>query len=121
MISRARAALVAVGALRAPTACAEQAADPPPAAPDVPAHGATLQPELEQLAQDRLVTGAVVQVPELGDWTPTIGTRTFRGTDPTRVDDHVRTVVVWTSLAPSPDSRDPAAEMVRTIIGEMAP
>ena len=119
MISRARAALAAVGALRGPTACAEQAADPPPA-PDVPAHGATLQPELEQLAQDMSVTGAVVQVPELGDWTPTIGTRTFRGTDPMWVDDHGRRVVVWTSLAPSPDSRDPAADMVRTIIGEMA-
>jgi D-alanyl-D-alanine carboxypeptidase len=92
MISRAIVALAAVGALLAATACADQPVAPPPAAPDVPAYGATLQPELEQLAQDMLVTGAVVQVrsPELGDWTSTIGTRTFRGTDPVQVGDHVR-------------------------------
>jgi D-alanyl-D-alanine carboxypeptidase len=92
MISRAIVALAAVGALLAATACADQPAAPPPAAPDVPAYGAALQPELEQLAQDMLVTGAVVQVrsPELGDWTSTIGTRTFRGTDPVQVGDHVR-------------------------------
>jgi D-alanyl-D-alanine carboxypeptidase len=76
------------------TACAEQAAAPPPPAPVkvVPAYGAKLQPELEQLARDMLVTGAVVQVrsPELGDWTTTYGTRTFRGSDPVQVGDHVR-------------------------------
>jgi D-alanyl-D-alanine carboxypeptidase len=92
MISRAIVALAAVGALFAATACADQPVAPPPAAPNVPAYGATLQPELEQLAQDMLVTGVVVQVrsPELGDWTSTIGTRTFRGTDPVQVGDHVR-------------------------------
>jgi D-alanyl-D-alanine carboxypeptidase len=39
-----------------------------------------------------LTTGAVIQVrsPELGDWTTTIGTRTFRGTDPVQVSDHIR-------------------------------
>jgi D-alanyl-D-alanine carboxypeptidase len=100
MISRIRphhprrtiAALAAVGALLALSACAEQAAAPPPAAPDVPAYGAKLQPQLEQLAQEMLVTGVVVQVrsAELGGWTTTIGTRTFRGTDPVQVGDHIR-------------------------------
>lgn len=87
---RALAAVSAAAALLATAACAEQAPAPPPAA--VPAYGATLQPQLEQLARDLLVTGAVVQVrsPELGDWTTTIGTRTFRGTDPVQVGDHVR-------------------------------
>jgi D-alanyl-D-alanine carboxypeptidase len=39
-----------------------------------------------------LVTGAVAQVrsAELGDWTTTFGTRTFHGTDPVQVADHVR-------------------------------
>src|SRR5690349_1916307 len=92
MISRLALALVGVCALLAPTACAGQAPAPPPAGPKVPAYGAKLQPELEQLAREMLVTGAVVQVhsPDLGDWTTTIGTRTFRGTEPVQVDDHVR-------------------------------
>jgi D-alanyl-D-alanine carboxypeptidase len=74
------------------TACAEQPAAPPPAAPTVPAYGAKLQPELEQLARDLLVTGALFQVrsPELGDWTSTIGSRTYRGTEPVQVADHIR-------------------------------
>ncbi len=90
MISRAAA--LATAALLALTACTGQAAAPPPAAPDVPAYAETLQPELERLALDMLVTGAVVQVrsPELGDWTTTIGSRTFRGTEPVRIEDHVR-------------------------------
>jgi D-alanyl-D-alanine carboxypeptidase len=72
--------------------CAEQPAAAPPAAPAVPAYGATLQPQLEQMVKDMLVTGAVVQVrsPELGDWTTTIGTRTYRGSDPVQVADHIR-------------------------------
>jgi D-alanyl-D-alanine carboxypeptidase len=89
MISRTITALAAAVAL---AACGGQAAAPLPAAPAVPAYGAALQSELEQLARDMLVTGAVVHVrsPELGDWTTTLGTRTFRGTDPMRVEDHVR-------------------------------
>jgi D-alanyl-D-alanine carboxypeptidase len=89
---RRAAAALATTALLVLTACAEQAAVPPPAAPGVPPYAERLQPELEQLAQEMLVTGAVVQVrsPELGDWTTTIGTRTFRGADPMHVDDHVR-------------------------------
>ncbi|TQM44459.1 serine hydrolase domain-containing protein [Pseudonocardia cypriaca] len=96
MISRIRprraAAALAAAALLGVAACAERAAAPPPAAPQVPAYAEALQPELEQLAKDMLVTGAVVQVrsPELGDWTTTIGTRTFRGTEPVQVGDHVR-------------------------------
>jgi D-alanyl-D-alanine carboxypeptidase len=88
---RTAAILVTAGGVLAATACAEQAA-PPAAAPTVPAYGATLQPELEQLAQDLLVTGAVAQVrsAELGDWTTTIGTQAFRGGDPVQVDDHIR-------------------------------
>jgi D-alanyl-D-alanine carboxypeptidase len=74
------------------TGCAEQAAAPPPAAPAVPDYGTKLQPQLEQMVKDMLVTGAVFQVrsPELGDWTTTIGTRTYRGTDPVQVGDHIR-------------------------------
>ncbi|GAA5142065.1 serine hydrolase domain-containing protein [Pseudonocardia adelaidensis] len=91
MVSRAVAAL-ATAALLVLAACAAQPAAPPPPAPDLPAYAETLQPELEGLARDMLVTGAVVQVrsPELGDWTTTIGTRTFRGTEPVRAEDHVR-------------------------------
>ena len=96
MISRIRprraAAAMAAASLLVLAACTERAAAPPPAAPQVPAYAETLQPELEQLAEDMLVTGAVVQVrsPELGDWTTTIGTRTFRTTEPVQVGDHVR-------------------------------
>jgi D-alanyl-D-alanine carboxypeptidase len=88
---RATAAL-ATAALLVLAACAQQPAAPPPAAPQLPAYATTLQPELEQLAKDMLVTGAVVEVrsPQLGDWTTTIGARTFRGTDPLHVADHVR-------------------------------
>ncbi len=89
---RRAAAALATTALLVLTACAEQAAVPPPVAPEVPPYAERLQPELDQLAHEMLVTGAVVQVrsPELGDWTTTIGTRTFRGADPMHVDDHVR-------------------------------
>ncbi|MBC3192828.1 beta-lactamase family protein [Pseudonocardia sp. C8] len=85
---RALAALSAAVTLLATGACAAQAA-PAAATPD---YGVALQPQLEQLARDLLVTGAVVEVrsPELGDWTTTLGTRTYRGTDPVQVGDHVR-------------------------------
>ena len=61
------------------------------ATPDPP-YAAALRPQLEALAQEMLVTGAVVLVrsPELGDWSTTIGTRTYRGDDPVQVGDHVR-------------------------------
>lgn len=89
---RRAACLATAGAVLAATACSAQAAVPPAAAPTVPAYGATLQPELERLARDLLVTGAVAQVrsAELGDWTTTIGTRTYRGSDPVQVGDHIR-------------------------------
>jgi CubicO group peptidase (beta-lactamase class C family) len=89
---RVLAALTAAGAMLTSAACAEQAPAPRDAASTVPAYAETLQPELEQLARDLLVTGAVVQVrsPELGDWTTTYGTRTFRGTEPVQVGDHIR-------------------------------
>jgi D-alanyl-D-alanine carboxypeptidase len=89
---RALAALTAAGVILAVVACGAQATAPPPPAPAVPAYGTALQPQLEQLAGEMLTTGAVIQVrsPELGDWTTTIGTRTFRGTDPVQVSDHIR-------------------------------
>jgi CubicO group peptidase (beta-lactamase class C family) len=39
-----------------------------------------------------LVSGAVIEVrsPELGDWTTTFGTRTYHGTDPVQIGDHIR-------------------------------
>jgi CubicO group peptidase (beta-lactamase class C family) len=96
--ARRRRALVAVTAATAVLAagCAGSAADPaaasapPPSAP--PAYAAQLQPQLEQLARDLMVTGAVVQVrsPQRGDWTTTIGTTTYRGTEPVQVADHIR-------------------------------
>jgi D-alanyl-D-alanine carboxypeptidase len=57
-----------------------------------PAYVEALQPQLDQLVADMAVTGAVVLVrsPELGDWTTTIGTRTWHGTDPVTLADHVR-------------------------------
>ncbi|MHA6629736.1 serine hydrolase domain-containing protein [Pseudonocardia sichuanensis] len=85
-------AVTAAGAALVVASCAAQAPAPPELAPTGPAYGARLQPELEQLARDLLVTGAVVQVrsAELGDWTTTIGTRTFRGGEPVQVGDHIR-------------------------------
>jgi D-alanyl-D-alanine carboxypeptidase len=84
------AAATAATAVLAAACTASTAA--PPAAPAPPAYAATLQPQLEQLARDLLVTGAVVQVrsPQHGDWTTTIGTKTYRGTEPVEVADHVR-------------------------------
>jgi CubicO group peptidase (beta-lactamase class C family) len=83
------------------TGCAAQGASAPPAspaaapssaAPAVPAYAAKLQPELEQLAKDMLVSGAVIEIrsPELGDWTTTMGTRTYHGSDPVQVGDRIR-------------------------------
>ncbi|MCU1660842.1 MAG: beta-lactamase [Pseudonocardia sp.] len=73
--------------------CGGAASAPPPATePGPPAYAAVLQPQLEALAKDLLVTGAVVMVrsPERGDWTMTYGTRTYKGNDPVQVGDHVR-------------------------------
>src|SRR5262245_44340731 len=95
------AALTAAGTLLI-TGCAAQGTSAPPApqaappssaaAKAVPAYAAKLQPELEQLAKDMLVSGAVIEVrsPERGDWTTTFGTRTYQGTDPVQVGDHIR-------------------------------
>jgi D-alanyl-D-alanine carboxypeptidase len=44
------------------------------------------------------------------------GYNTFAGHDPERG----ITVVVWASLAPSPDGRAPAVEMARAIIAELS-
>ena len=57
-----------------------------------PAYAAALQPELDRLMRDLAVTGAAVLVrsPELGDWSTTMGTRTWHGTEPVTLADHVR-------------------------------
>ncbi|GAB3345241.1 serine hydrolase domain-containing protein [Modestobacter lapidis] len=57
-----------------------------------PAYAAAVQPELDRLMRDLAVTGAVVLVrsPELGDWATTMGTRTWHGTEPVTLADHVR-------------------------------
>ena len=57
-----------------------------------PAYAAAVQPELDRLMGDLAVTGAAVLVrsPELGDWATTMGTRTWHGTEPVTLDDHVR-------------------------------
>ncbi|GAA0941220.1 serine hydrolase domain-containing protein [Pseudonocardia zijingensis] len=91
MISRVIAALSAAAVL-VTAACAAPPAPPPPSGASLPAYAETLQPELERLARDMLVTGLVAQVrsPDLGDWTTAIGTRTFRGTEPVRAEDHIR-------------------------------
>jgi D-alanyl-D-alanine carboxypeptidase len=91
-LTTASALLIAGCAAQPAAAPGGPAASPSAAAPAVPAYGAKLQPQLEKLAKDLLVTGAVVEVrsPELGDWTTTIGTRTFRGTDPVQAGDHIR-------------------------------
>jgi D-alanyl-D-alanine carboxypeptidase len=59
---------------------------------EVPAYAAAVQPELDRLVRDLAVTGAVVLVrsPELGDWATTMGTRTWHGTEPVTLADHVR-------------------------------
>jgi D-alanyl-D-alanine carboxypeptidase len=79
--------------------CGTAAAPPAPTAPTsavataaAPDYAAALQPKLEQMVRDMSVTGAVVLVrtPDRGNWTTTIGTGTYRGNDPVRLDDHVR-------------------------------
>ena len=57
-----------------------------------PAYAAAVQPELDRLMRDLAVTGAVVLVrsPELGDWATAMGTRTWHGTEPVTLVDHVR-------------------------------
>src|SRR4051794_6785627 len=57
-----------------------------------PAYAQALLPDLEQLVRDMAVTGAVVLVrsSEHGSWTTTIGTRTWHGTEPVMLADHVR-------------------------------
>jgi CubicO group peptidase (beta-lactamase class C family) len=59
---------------------------------EVPAYAAAVRPELDRLMRDLAVTGAVVLVrsPELGDWSTTMGTRTWHGTEPVTLADHVR-------------------------------
>src|SRR5918912_2700133 len=96
------AAALAVASTLLITGCAAQGTSTPPTsqagAPStaatavVPAYAAKLQPELEQLAKDMLVSGAVIEVrsPERGDWTTTFGTRTYHGTDPVQASDHIR-------------------------------
>ncbi|WP_246078742.1 serine hydrolase domain-containing protein [Modestobacter excelsi] len=63
-----------------------------PAPWEVPAYAAAVQPELDRLMTDLAITGAVVLVrsPELGDWATTMGTRTWHGTEPVTLADHVR-------------------------------
>jgi D-alanyl-D-alanine carboxypeptidase len=101
VIRRAATSLVAVAALMAAAACTVPAgtgtspgtAPPGTAAPGMaPGYAATLQPELERIAEDLLVTGGVVLVrsPELGDWTWVTGSRTRLGNDPVQVGDHIR-------------------------------
>ncbi|MGR6964275.1 serine hydrolase domain-containing protein [Geodermatophilus sp. URMC 61] len=69
-------------------------ASPAGAAPpsEDPPYAAAVQPELDRLMRDLAVTGAVVLVrsPELGDWATTMGTRTWHGTEPVTLADHVR-------------------------------
>jgi D-alanyl-D-alanine carboxypeptidase len=75
----------------APTpANASPAGAAPP--PEAPAYATEVQPELDRLMRDLAVTGAVVLVrsPELGDWATTMGTRSWHGTEPVTLDDHVR-------------------------------
>jgi Beta-lactamase class C and other penicillin binding proteins len=57
-----------------------------------PAYAAAVQPELDRLMRELAVTGAAVLVrsPELGDWATTMGTRTWHGTEPVTLADHVR-------------------------------
>jgi D-alanyl-D-alanine carboxypeptidase len=84
--------MTAAFVVSAAVSCAQEAPAPPDPAPTAPAYGARLQPELEQLGRDMLVTGAVAQVrsAELGDWTTAIGSRVFRGSEPVHAGDHIR-------------------------------
>ena len=62
------------------------------APPEDPAYAAAVQPELDRIMRDLAITGAAVLVrsPELGDWATTMGTRTWHGTEPVTLADHVR-------------------------------
>lgn len=69
------------------------ASPPSAAAPSGdPGYAAAVRPELDRLMRDLAITGAAVLVrsPELGDWATTMGTRTWHGTEPVTLADHVR-------------------------------
>jgi D-alanyl-D-alanine carboxypeptidase len=57
-----------------------------------PPYARALQPELEELAGELLVPGAVVLVrsKQLGNWSTTMGTRAIDEDEPVRLADHVR-------------------------------
>ena len=93
MVTAVVAALALVGGC---ASSKDTASSSPPkqssaAAPD-PAYAAALKPELEKLAKEMLVTGSVVMVrsPKLGNWTTTIGTRTYKGSEAVQPTDHIR-------------------------------
>jgi D-alanyl-D-alanine carboxypeptidase len=95
--SLTRRSVLAIGAVLAITGCTAAPGvatvdERPPVSQPPPAYADQLRPVLEKLVADLLVTGAVVMIksPELGDWTTTIGTRTYRGTDPVQPTDHIR-------------------------------
>ena len=73
----------------APANASSGSAAPPP---EDPAYAAAVQPELDRIMADLAITGAVVLVrsPELGDWSTAMGTRTWHGTEPVTLADHVR-------------------------------
>lgn len=70
------------------------ATGPPPALvePGEPAYASVLRPQLEQLREETLAPGLVVLVRSetLGNFTAQLGTRTFGGSDPVQLTDHVR-------------------------------
>lgn len=60
--------------------------------PGEPAYVAALQPQIDTLIKDLTITsgGVLIRSPELGDWTTTFGTTTWRGTDPVTPEEHLR-------------------------------
>src|ERR687893_654661 len=75
-----------------PPVCRTPTRTSPPAPREVPAYAAAVQPELDRIMRDLAITGAAVLVrsPELGDWATTMGTRTWHGTEPVTLAEHVR-------------------------------
>jgi D-alanyl-D-alanine carboxypeptidase len=57
-----------------------------------PAYAADLLPEIEKIVSDLGITGAAVLIrsPDQGDWSTVIGTRTWQGSEPVTLQDHVR-------------------------------
>jgi len=74
------------------SSAAISASPKPSSAAAEPAYVAALQPQIDQLIKDLAIIsgGVLIRSPELGDWTTTFGTKTWHGSEPVTLDEHIR-------------------------------